>query len=169
MGELDYLVRCTDVNILLIRQPWRMSNRHNETRDVTYAALCKTGIRSWEVHVHNHRAGWRKARNLQANVTNRKSKPFLLNIIRINRTWRIYQTTTGNDRICFSWDTSGHRERKVRAELGTCSVRRLTVSQALAMSSFILSSEVVQASSAVVSGTAFIGMDNGRDSRNRRH
>lgn len=38
------------------------------------------------------------------------------------------------------------------------------------MSSFILSSEVVQASSAVLSGIAFIGMDNGRDSRkNRTH
>lgn len=33
------------------------------------------------------------------------------------------------------------------------------------MSSFILSSEVVHDSSAVVSGITFIGMDRGRDSR----
>lgn len=43
------------------------------------------------------------------------------------------------------------------------------MSQALAMSSFILSSDVVQASSAVVSGIAFIGMDNGRDSRKKQN
>lgn len=44
-------------------------------------------------------------------------------------------------------------------------MRRLTASQALAIRSFILSSEVVQASSSVVSGKTLTGMDNGRDSR----
>lgn len=81
--------------------------------------------------------------------------------------------TRGSSRffVCsfLSWEGLGHRKRKRKrkeiAELGTCRVRRLTASQALAIRSFILSSEVVQASSAVVSGKTLTGMDNGRDSR----
>lgn len=46
MGVLDYLVRYTDMNILLTRQPCRMSHHHKGTRDITYASLCKTGIRA---------------------------------------------------------------------------------------------------------------------------
>lgn len=170
MGVLNYLVRYADMNIRLSRQSCRMSTTTKGLETLRMHHYVKPGSKSPEAHGHNHRERWRKAPWNLKWIFVQSTKPnhfnwigFSMQLPDLN-----YFPCNNVNRTASSGDEC--QDTNERAEFYTCRVRRLTASQALAMSSFILSSEVVQASSVMGSGITFSGMDNGRDSKkNRAH